>query len=96
MIFTGSSLLLRWTAIAAAQACPSQAPALLAIASTSISASFSVLPAVAVGGSIQMGNSTKRGGGSSKNNRNLPGKRLGYKQQTGQSSPCASVPGYTA
>lgn len=91
MIFTGSSSLLRRTAIAAARTCPSQAPASLAIASTSISASSSVLPAFAFGGSIQTRNSTKRGGGSTKNNRNSPGKRLGYKKQTGQSFPCASV-----
>lgn len=84
MIFTGSSSLLRRTAVAAARAPSSQAPASLAIASSSIAASSSVLPAFTFGGSIQTRNSTKRGGGSTKNNRNSPGKRLGYKKQTGQ------------
>ncbi|CDR88744.1 related to MRP7-mitochondrial ribosomal protein, large subunit [Sporisorium scitamineum] len=80
MILTGTtSSLLRRTAIAA-----SQAPASLAIASSSIAPSPCILPAFAFGGSIQTRNSTKRGGGSTKNNRNSPGKRLGYKKQTGQ------------
>ncbi|KAI3488535.1 hypothetical protein L1887_47409 [Cichorium endivia] len=84
MILTGSSSLLRRTAAAAARAPTSQAPASLAIASTSVAASSTILPAFAFGGSIQTRNSTKRGGGSTKNNRNSPGKRLGYKKQTGQ------------
>ncbi|CCF48587.1 hypothetical protein NDA11_007155 [Ustilago hordei] len=84
MIFAGSSSLLRCSAIAAARAPSTQAPASLAIASTSIAASSSILPAFTFGGSIQTRNSTKRGGGSTKNNRNSPGKRLGYKKQTGQ------------
>lgn len=84
MIFAGASSLLRRSAVAAARAPTSQAPASLAIASTSIAASSPVLPAFAFGGSIQTRNSTKRGGGSTKNNRNSPGKRLGYKKQTGQ------------
>jgi large subunit ribosomal protein L27 len=83
MILTGSSSLLRRTAAAAARAPTSQAPASLAIASTSVAASSTILPAFAFGGSIQTRNSTKRGGGSTKNNRNSPGKRLGYKKQTG-------------
>ncbi|ETS60132.1 hypothetical protein PaG_05667 [Moesziomyces aphidis] len=84
MILTGSSSLLRRTAAAAARAPTSQAPASLAIAPTSVAASSTILPAFAFGGSIQTRNSTKRGGGSTKNNRNSPGKRLGYKKQTGQ------------
>ncbi|CBQ68912.1 related to MRP7-mitochondrial ribosomal protein, large subunit [Sporisorium reilianum SRZ2] len=86
MMLTGTtSSLLRRTAIAAAaRASASHAPASLAIASTSIAPSSPVLPAFAFGGSIQTRNSTKRGGGSTKNNRNSPGKRLGYKKQTGQ------------
>ncbi|SPO30973.1 related to MRP7 - mitochondrial ribosomal protein, large subunit [Ustilago trichophora] len=87
MIFTGTTSLLRRTAVAAARAPTSQAPASLAIASTTIAAaasSSSILPAFAFGASIQTRNSTKRGGGSTKNNRNSPGKRLGYKKQTGQ------------
>ncbi|GAK66581.1 mitochondrial 54S ribosomal protein YmL2 [Moesziomyces antarcticus] len=84
MILTGTSSLLRRTAAAAARAPTSQAPASLAIASTSVAASSTILPAFAFGGSIQTRNSTKRGGGSTKNNRNSPGKRLGYKKQTGQ------------
>ncbi|SPO30774.1 related to MRP7 - mitochondrial ribosomal protein, large subunit [Ustilago trichophora] len=86
MIFTGTTSLLRRTAVAAARASTSQAPASLAIASTTIAASSSssILPAFAFGASIQTRNSTKRGGGSTKNNRNSPGKRLGYKKQTGQ------------
>lgn len=82
MIVAGTSSLLRRTATAAARA--TSAPASLAIASTSIAASSSILPVFAFGGSIQTRNSTKRGGGSTKNNRNSPGKRLGYKKQTGQ------------
>ncbi|UZJ56369.1 hypothetical protein CBS101457_005689 [Exobasidium rhododendri] len=42
------------------------------------------LPAFTFGGSIQVRNSTKRGGGSSKNNRNSSGKRLGVKRYGGQ------------
>ncbi|SNX87149.1 related to MRP7 - mitochondrial ribosomal protein, large subunit [Melanopsichium pennsylvanicum] len=84
MIFAGTSSLLSRTAIAAARVPTSQAPASLAIASTSIATSSPVLPVFAFGASIQTRNSTKRGGGSTKNNRNSPGKRLGYKKQTGQ------------
>ncbi|EST08745.1 Ribosomal protein L27 [Kalmanozyma brasiliensis GHG001] len=84
MLIGSASLLRRATLAAAARAPSSQAPASLAIASTSLAASTSVLPAFAFGGSIQTRNSTKRGGGSTKNNRNSPGKRLGYKKQTGQ------------
>lgn len=81
----GTTSLLRRTAIAAAVRAPStQAPASLAIASSSIAPSSAIIPAFAFGGSIQTRNSTKRGGGSTKNNRNSPGKRLGYKKQTGQ------------
>ena len=85
MIYAGTSSLLRRTALAAARAPSSQAPASLAIVSTSFSASSSIIPAFSFGGSIQTRNSTKRGGGSTKNNRNSPGKRLGYKKQTGTS-----------
>lgn len=84
MLAGSTSLLRRATLTAAARAPSSQAPASLAIASTSLAASTSILPAFAFGGSIQTRNSTKRGGGSTKNNRNSPGKRLGYKKQTGQ------------
>ncbi|CAO1631566.1 unnamed protein product [Parajaminaea phylloscopi] len=48
------------------------------------SASSSVLPTFAFGASIQVRNSTKRGGGSTKNNRNSAGKRLGVKRYGGQ------------
>ncbi|PWN22007.1 hypothetical protein BCV69DRAFT_234608, partial [Microstroma glucosiphilum] len=44
----------------------------------------SVLPSFPFGGAIQVRNSTKRGGGSSKNNRNSAGKRLGIKRYGGQ------------
>lgn len=84
-MLTGTTSLLRRTAVAAAaRASTSQAPASLAIASSSFAQSSAILPAFAFGGSIQTRNSTKRGGGSTKNNRNSPGKRLGYKKQTGQ------------
>ena len=84
---TACSVLRRTAIAAAARASASQAPASLAIASTSIASSSSILPAFAFGGSIQTRNSTKRGGGSTKNNRNSPGKRLGYKKQTGMYTP---------
>lgn len=42
------------------------------------------LPAFAFAGSIQVRNSTKRGGGSTKNNRNSAGKRLGVKRYGGE------------
>ncbi|KIS67387.1 mitochondrial 54S ribosomal protein bL27m [Mycosarcoma maydis] len=84
-MLTGVTSLLRRTAIAAAARAPtSHAPASLAIASASIAPMTGIIPAFAFGGSIQTRNSTKRGGGSTKNNRNSPGKRLGYKKQTGQ------------
>ncbi|PWN97608.1 hypothetical protein FA09DRAFT_282205, partial [Tilletiopsis washingtonensis] len=43
-----------------------------------------VLPPFAFGAAIQLRNSTKRGGGSTKNNRNSAGKRLGVKRYGGQ------------
>ncbi|EPQ28467.1 uncharacterized protein PFL1_03770 [Pseudozyma flocculosa PF-1] len=48
------------------------------------SPSSSVLPSFAFGGSVQTRNSTKRGGGSTKNNRNSAGRRLGVKRHSGQ------------
>ncbi|PWN50729.1 hypothetical protein IE53DRAFT_386963 [Violaceomyces palustris] len=51
---------------------------------TPSSSSDSVLPGFAFGSSIQTRNSTKRGGGSTKNNRNSAGRRLGVKRQEGQ------------
>lgn len=44
----------------------------------------SSLPSFAFGGSIQTRNSAKRGGGTTKNNRNSPGKRLGVKRYGGE------------
>ena len=48
--------------------------------------SGSVLPPFAFGAAIQLRNSTKRGGGSTKNNRNSAGKRLGVKRYGGECS----------
>ncbi|KDN53374.1 hypothetical protein K437DRAFT_253070 [Tilletiaria anomala UBC 951] len=49
-----------------------------------IASSSSILPTFSFGGAIQVRNSTKRGGGSTKNNRNSAGKRLGVKRYGGQ------------
>lgn len=43
-----------------------------------------ILPLFAFGAAVQVRNSTKRGGGSTKNNRNSPGKRLGVKRSGGE------------
>ncbi|CAO1637221.1 unnamed protein product [Sympodiomycopsis kandeliae] len=47
-------------------------------------ASSSALPVFPFGPAIQVRNSAKRGGGTTKNNRNSPGKRLGVKRYGGQ------------
>lgn len=80
MLLGPASALLRRTAVRAA----ASASASLAVASSSVSMATPILPAFAFGGSIQTRNSTKRGGGSTKNNKNSPGKRLGYKKQSGK------------
>lgn len=59
-----------------------------------LAAGSSILPAFTFGGAIQVRNSTKRGGGSTKNNRNSPGKRLGVKRYGGalrDRLPCPCV-----
>ncbi|WFC99295.1 54S ribosomal protein L2 mitochondrial [Malassezia yamatoensis] len=48
--------------------------------STSLSLATERLPSFAFGGSIQTRNSAKRGGGTTKNNRNSAGRRLGVKR----------------
>ncbi|PWY97019.1 ribosomal protein L27 [Testicularia cyperi] len=77
-MFFGASSLARRSLVSGVR------PASLSIPSTSVDMATPILPAFSFGGSIQTRNSTKRGGGSTKNNRNSPGKRLGYKKQTGQ------------
>jgi hypothetical protein len=61
----------------------------LAVMRTTLASSSHVplsqpLPAFTFGGSIQVRNSTKRGGGTTKNNRNSSGKRLGVKRYGGK------------
>ena len=56
----------------------------LLVASSSTTELPLPLPAFAFGGSVQTRNSTKRGGGSTKNNRNSAGRRLGVKRHAGQ------------
>ncbi|KAN0062483.1 54S ribosomal protein L2 mitochondrial [Thecaphora frezii] len=57
---------------------------LLVASASALPSSSSALPNFAFGGSMQTRNSTKRGGGSTKNNRNSAGRRLGVKRHTGQ------------
>lgn len=86
LLLSPVSALLRRCAAASAPASAS-ASASLAVGSSSALPSawgLPVLPAFAFGGSIQTRNSTKRGGGSTKNNKNSPGKRLGFKKVSGQ------------